>query len=98
MFTNRAPVCTSVSVIVLSPDPARASETPPIAAATTPATIAVMSTRPRLRLSVFIGITSSIVDPAKLLAQRSRIIAPSPDLAIARSVEISTGRDQPIGR
>jgi hypothetical protein len=49
-------------------------------------------------LSVFIGTTSSIVDPAKLLAQRSRIIAPSPDFAIARSVEISTGRDQPIGR
>jgi hypothetical protein len=98
MFTNRAPVCTSVRVIVLSPEPARARETPPIAAATKPATIAVMSTRPRLRLSVFIGTTSSIVDPAKLPTQRRRIIAPSPDLAIARSVEISAGCDQPIGR
>jgi hypothetical protein len=44
------------------------------------------------------GTTSSIVDPTKLLAQEQRIIAPSPDLAIARSVEISTGCDQPIGR
>jgi hypothetical protein len=54
--------------------------------------------RPRLRLSVFIGTTSSIVDPTKLLAQGRRIIAPSPDLAIARSVETMTGCDQPIGR
>jgi hypothetical protein len=57
-----------------------------------------MSTRPRLRLSVFIGTTSSIVDPTKLLAQWRRIIAPWPDLEIARSVEIMTGCDQPIGR
>src|SRR6476620_7840168 len=98
MFTNWAPVSTSVNVIVLSPEPARARETPPIAAATRPATIAVMSTRPRLRLSVFIGQPPCFVDPTKLLRQRRRITAPSPDLAIARPVEILTGCDQPIGR
>jgi hypothetical protein len=49
-------------------------------------------------LSVFIGQPPRFVDPTKLLTQRRRIIAPSPDLAIARSVEILTGCDQPIGR
>jgi hypothetical protein len=57
-----------------------------------------MSMRPRLRLSVFIGQPPRFVDPTKLRTQRPRIIAPSPDIAIARSVEILTGCDQPIGR
>jgi hypothetical protein len=49
-------------------------------------------------LSVFIGQPPSFVDQTTLLTQRRRIIAPLSDLAIARSVEILTGCDQPIGR
>src|SRR5690242_9614275 len=98
MFTNWAPVSTSVSVIVLSPEPARARETPPIAAATRPATIAVMSMRPRLRLSVFIGQPPrSLTRPS--YARSGRVSSPprpilrSPDRLKSRPAAISRSAD-----